>query len=168
FQIKKDPRLPTTQEQYQKQFELLMAIRDKVSATHDAINEIQKTQKQIESVAQKAGTDHSIQESARKLNGKLDGLLHTLYEPRFSGFDDQTLIYELRLNNRMAALQSYVQGDYGPTDQDYDVFKEVSAEIDRALASVKHVLEVEVPAFKDATQKSGAAGKEGRQPVGMH
>jgi photosystem II stability/assembly factor-like uncharacterized protein len=147
FQIKKDPRLPTTQEEYRKQFELLMAVRDKVSAAHDAINEIHRVQKQIESASQKAGADSSLLESARKLNGELDGLLHTLYEPRFTGFDDQTLIYELRLNNRLAALQSYVQGDYGPTDQDFKVFQELSAELDQVLASWKHILDVEVPAF---------------------
>ena len=155
FQIKKDPRLPTTQEEYRKQFDLLIAVRDKVSAAHDAINEIQKTQKQIESASQKAGADSALAESARKLNGELDGLLHTLYEPRFTGFDDQTLIYELRLNNRMAALQNYVQGDYGPTEQDYQVFKEVSAELDQTLASLKQILDVAVPAFNSRLKANG-------------
>ena len=45
FQIKKDPRLPTTQEEYQKQFDLLIAVRDKVSAAHDAINRNSKNAK---------------------------------------------------------------------------------------------------------------------------
>ncbi len=59
--------------------------------------------------------------AAQKLEDELNVVLHKLYEPRFTGYDDQTLIYPLQLNNRIAAMQSYVGGDYGPTDQDVQV-----------------------------------------------
>ena len=52
-----------------------------------------------------------------------------------AGFDDQMLVFDLKLNNRMAALQNYVaQGDFAPTDQQQAVFKELSAEIDATLS----------------------------------
>jgi len=45
------------------------------------------------------------------------------------------LVFDLKLNNRMAALQNYVsQGDYPPTDQQQAVFNELSAAIDNALS----------------------------------
>ena len=44
-------------------------------------------------------------------------------------------VFDLKLNNRMAALQNYVaQGDYAPTEQQYSVFRELSSAIDSALA----------------------------------
>ena len=68
-----------------------------------------------------------------------------LAELRFAGFDDQMLVFDLKLNNRIAALQNYVaQGDYAPTDQQHAVFKELSAEIDAALARYA-ALKAQVP-----------------------
>lgn len=62
-------------------------------------------------------------------------MLKELAEQRFAGFDDQMLVFDLKLNNRVAALQGYVaQGDYAPTDQQHAVFKELSTAIDEALS----------------------------------
>jgi len=73
--------------------------------------------------------------AAAKLDAALESVLKELVEPRFTGFDDQMLVFELKLNNRMAALQGYVaQGDYPPTEQQYSVFRELSAAIDAALS----------------------------------
>ena len=55
------------------------------------------------------------------------------------------LVFDLKLNNRMAALQSYVaQGDYAPTEQQRAVFREVSSMIDGALARLA-TLRAQVP-----------------------
>ena len=129
FEIKKDPRPSTTIGDYQKQFELLMAIRDKLSAANDAINEIRRREKRLEAAQDGAGT-------AREL----ENVLHDLWEPRFTGFDDQMLEFPLKLNNRIAALQGYLQGPYAPTDQDNQVFTELSKELDSVLARL-HQLE---------------------------
>jgi hypothetical protein len=45
------------------------------------------------------------------------------------------LVFDLKLNNRMAALQGYVSaGDYAPTEQQYSVFRELTAAIDGVLS----------------------------------
>jgi hypothetical protein len=47
------------------------------------------------------------------------------------------LVFDLKLNNRVAALQNYVaQGDYAPTEQQYSVFRELSSAIDTALTKL--------------------------------
>src|SRR5207245_6441210 len=48
FQIHKDPRITTTQEDLQAQFELLLAIRDKLSETHNAIKTVRDIRRQVE------------------------------------------------------------------------------------------------------------------------
>lgn len=147
FEIKKDPRLPTSDAEYQKQFQLSLAIRDKVSALDDAVNTINRVLKQLESSSQSAKADKSLGESASKLKDELETVRHTLIEPRFTGFDDQTLLFPLQLNNRLASMQSYIQGGYAPTEQDYEVFRILSGELDQSLASVKRIFNVDVPAF---------------------
>src|SRR4029077_576782 len=113
----------------QEQFDLLIAIRDKVSAVHDAVNAITKMRASLASRRDVA--------AAAKLDAALDAVQKELAELRFAGFDDQMLVFDLKLNNRVAALQNYVaQGDYAPTEQQYSVFRELSSAIDSALSRV--------------------------------
>ena len=56
FEIEKDPRLSITEPDFRKQLDLSLAVRDKVSETDDAINEIRRVQKQIETATTKATT----------------------------------------------------------------------------------------------------------------
>jgi hypothetical protein len=78
-----------------------------------------------------------------------------LYQPRFTGFDDQTLAYPLKLNNRLAALQSYGQGDYPPTEQDLEVLAELSRELGQTLGKVKQILDVDLSAFNAKLKAAG-------------
>ncbi|MGB6877687.1 MAG: hypothetical protein WBD87_16815 [Candidatus Acidiferrales bacterium] len=157
FEIKKDPRVATTAAQYKEQLALALAVRDKLSAADDAINQIHKIEQQVNMASQHAGTNTSVAGAAGTLNDHLDALLHKLYEPRFTGFDDQTLIYPLQLNNRLAAMQSYLGGDYGPTAQDVEVLKELSAELDELLSNLTRVRNTEVPAFNAQLRGAGIA-----------
>lgn len=155
FDIQKDPRLQTTEDDYRRQFQLSLAVRDKLSATHEAINEIRRIQKDVDGSLHSVKADSSITDAGGKLNDALSSVLHKLVELRFTGFDDQTLIFPLQLNNRLAALQEYLAGDDTPTDQEYKVFKELSAEVDQALATLKKIMQVDVPAFNSRLKAQG-------------
>jgi hypothetical protein len=129
FTVLKDPRLPTTDAEYQKQVSFQIAVRDKLSETHDAINQIRRVLGKMKS------------DAAQK---QLDELLHELWEPRYTGYDDQMLVFPLKLNNRIAALQNYAEGGFAPTDGDVKVFNELSAELERLLSRLKHLVETGV------------------------
>jgi len=121
LKIVADPKSQATLADLQKQFDLLIAIRDKVSAVHNAVNDIRRLKAAL------GGKNEQARAS-------LDAIEKELAELRFAGFDDQMLVFDLKLNNRIAALQNYVAaGDYPPTDQQQAVFKELSTEIDAAL-----------------------------------
>jgi phage terminase small subunit len=80
-----------------------------------------------------------------KINTALAAVQDELVDLRFAGYYDQMLVFDLKLNNRMAALQGYVsRGDYAPTEQQYAVFKELSTQIDAALARFK-ALKTQIP-----------------------
>ena len=78
-----------------------------------------------------------------------------LIEPRFTGFDDQTLIFPLQLNNRLASLQSYLEGDHAPTDQDVAVFQQLSSDLGQALANLKQILDTDAPPFNSRLKSRG-------------
>jgi hypothetical protein len=155
FAIRKDPGIAASDEDYGKQIELLLALRDKLSDADDAVNRIHHLQQQIKAVAEKAGANRRLMDADQTLNDALNGVVSKLYEPRFTGFDDQTLIYPLKLNNQLAALASSAQGDYRPTRQEVDVFAELSAELDNALLTLKRILGTDLRAFNNQLKASG-------------
>ncbi|HJZ71627.1 MAG TPA: hypothetical protein VKE51_07775 [Vicinamibacterales bacterium] len=126
LRIVADPRSTASGAELQEQFDLLIMIRDRVSAVHDAANDIVKMRKALASRKDPASL---------RQNAALEAVQKELVELRFVGYDDQMLVFDLKLNNRMAALQGYVsQGDYAPTEQQYSVFRSLSSLIDAALA----------------------------------
>jgi hypothetical protein len=127
LRIVADPKSEAKSADLQEQFDLLIAIRDKVSAVHDAVNEIKRMRVSLASRPDRAST--------ARLDAALDAVQKELVDLRFAGFDDQMLVFDLKLNNRTAALQNYVaQGDYAPTEQQYSVFRELSSTIDSVFA----------------------------------
>lgn len=154
FEIRKDPRVPTTDEQYAKQLGFLLAARDRLSECNAAINRVRQVERQVQGVLP-ASSSSNLAASAHKLNEALDTEAQQLYQPHFTGFDDQTLVYPLRLNNRLAALQNYAQGDYGPTDQDMQVLAQLTVELQQVMSKVKQTIEVDLPRFNAELKAAG-------------
>jgi photosystem II stability/assembly factor-like uncharacterized protein len=157
FEIKKDPRLTEiTLEDLQKQFDLLIAIRDKVSEAHDAVNQIRDVRKQVKQVTertQELGNGTVIAEAAKALNEKLTAIEEEIIQVKSKSRQDP-LNFPIKLNNKIAALARVVaSADAAPTDQSYDVFEDLSAKLDAQLAKLKDVLEVDVPAFNDLVRE---------------
>ena len=96
LRIVADPRSQTSVADLQEQFDLLTAIRDKVTEVHDAVNDIVKMRKALASRKDAASV---------KLDAALEAVQKEFVDLRFVGYDDQMLVFDLKLNNRMAALQ---------------------------------------------------------------
>ena len=136
LRIVEDPRSQATSAELQEQFDLLVMIRDKVSQVHDAVNDIVRMRKALASRKDAASV---------RLDAALEAVQKELVELRFAGYDDQMLVFDLKLNNRMAALQGYVsQGDHAPTEQQYGVYRSIASLIDAALARYA-ALKTQVP-----------------------
>ncbi len=150
FEIKRDPRLTTTQEDYQKQFDLLAKIRDKVTETHDAILQIRDVRKQVEDVVartkEQAGAK-AIADAAKALNDKMKTVEEALYQTKNQSGQDP-LNYPIRLNNKLAALTGVVaSADAAPTEQTYKVYDFLVGEINKELAKLAEILKTDLPAF---------------------
>jgi hypothetical protein len=158
-EIRKNPRSSAAQEDLQSQFDFLIGVRDRLSQIHDTINTIHALQKDIgDRVARAKAISNgaSVVAAGEKLSGDLQSLSVELYEPRFTGQDDQMLIFPLKLNNRFAGLQGYVSGaDAAPTAQAFAVYQDLSKELESHLSRLKMLLDQDASAFNQLLQTRG-------------
>ena len=150
FELRKDPRVSTTQEEFQKQFDLLTKIRDKFSETSEAIISIRDVRRQVNDYAARVKdqpTGKAIADAAKDLSAKLTAIEEELYQTKNQSNQDP-LNYPIRLNNKLAALASSVAGpDAAPTDQAVQVFEDLNARTNAQLEKLKQVMATDVPAF---------------------
>ncbi|MGH9323327.1 MAG: VPS10 domain-containing protein [Vicinamibacteria bacterium] len=159
FELRKDPRIPTTAEDFQKQFDLLLSIRDRLSAAHDAVATVLDLKEQIDGIEKRAEGRADLSEVSRQaseLGRKLQAVLDQLYEPRFIGVDDQLLLFPLKLNARLASLGGVVaSADRAPTSAAQEVFRELSSQLDSELVRLQAILSSELPALNRLAQEKG-------------
>jgi len=74
FEIVKDPRVSTTNEEFKKQFDFLVTVRDEVSKAHQAILDIRSIRKDIEYMKDKFEDNEEFKELidlANQLDNKM-------------------------------------------------------------------------------------------------
>ena len=153
FEIKKDPRIDATPEDFQKQFDMLIQIRDRVSAAHEGVNQILTVKKDLEKVS---SDDKNASQQVKEVDEKLTAVLNELVELRFRGIDDQMLVYPLQLNAKIISLQRVVAGaDRRPTDQTVEVFNMLSAQLDTQLAKLEAIMANDVAALNRKLRDKG-------------
>jgi photosystem II stability/assembly factor-like uncharacterized protein len=153
-----DPRLKTTAEDYQKQYDLLLKIRNKLTETHDAIVRIREARDQVKVVsdhAKQAGGDEAIGQAAEALTKSLTAVEEALYQTKNQSNQDP-LNYPIRLNNKLSALAGVVaSADGPPTASSYAVYDEVASRIDAELARLRQVLDTDLAAFNQLVREKG-------------
>jgi len=167
LEVRKDPRVATSDEDYRKQYDLLVKIRDKVTQAHDAITRIRETREQATGVAERAKGNKAIADAAEALDRRLTAVEEELYQTKNQSSQDP-LNFPIRLNNKLAALAGVVGGgDAPPTDQSYAVYEDLTAKIDAQLARLRQVVDTDVPAFNALVREQNVpavvikpAGKE--------
>jgi photosystem II stability/assembly factor-like uncharacterized protein len=147
FQIRRNEAVPgITDADLQAQFDLARQITAKVNAAHEAVLRIRDLKTQI---ADRSGklTDAGAKAAAQALVEKLTDVEGEIYQHRNRSNQDP-LNYPIKLNNKLAALQGTVEsGDYKPTDQSYEVFKDLSARLDAQLARLEGLVKTDLAAF---------------------
>ena len=154
FVIQKDPRVATTPEDFAKQFDLLMKVRDKLDETHKAILAIRDTRAQIEGVMGRVKDNKAITDAGAALNKKMMEIEETLYQTKNRSSQDP-LNYPIRLNNKLAALSGVAgSSDDPPTDQSIAVYNELAGKIDAQLNALKQLMANDLAAFNKLVRDS--------------
>ncbi len=158
FNIVKDPRLSNTKEDYQKQFDFLISVRDKVSEAHGAIIRIRKTRKDLEYVKEKVAGKPSAKalvEMVNELDEKMKVIENAIHMTKNQSYQDP-LNFGIRINNRIAFLLADQQrGDYPPTDQAIAFRDEVFKELDEELNKLASLLNEKLPALNEKLSELG-------------
>lgn len=149
FELMKDPRSSASQSDLQAQFDFLMAVRDKLTETNQAIIDIRKARGQVKGVMARS-EDESIKTLGKEMLDEMKTIEEALYQTKNESGQDP-LNFPIRLNNKLGHLGSLEGiGDSRPTDQAVAFKNEVSAEIDKHLNQLKTIMTSKVKAFNEA------------------
>ena len=158
FEIKSDPRLTNTPEDYQKQFDFLMEVKAKVSEAHQAIIDIRTIKKDIQYLKGKLGMDASYKEVinlANQLNADLTEIENRIHQTKNESYQDP-LNFGIKVNNHLAFLLADQQrGDFPPTDQAVNVKENLKKTLNEELNSLDEVLEEQLEKINLLVQEKG-------------
>jgi hypothetical protein len=153
FEVRKDPRVNTTPEQYLAQLELELQLRDKLSQTNQAVIQIRDVKKQIDDLtgrlksAGDGAKSKAVTERAKALSDELTGIEEALYQTKNRASEDP-LNFPVKLNNKLAALLSAVgSADAAPTASQQQVYEDLATSINAQVGKLKQVMDSGVPAF---------------------
>jgi photosystem II stability/assembly factor-like uncharacterized protein len=150
FEVRKDPRIATSDKDLRAQFDLLLAIRDRLSEVHDGINAIRSIRKQTEEWEGRT-KEHEIHDkvtaAAKDLREKLLAVEGELTQVKAKVRSD-TMDHPIKLNAKVAALAAVVaSGEAAPTRQARQVFDDLSARVAAQLQRLRELVETDVAAF---------------------
>ena len=144
-----DPRMSNTPSDYQAQFDFLIQVRDKVSQAHQAMLDIEKIRQEINFVKSKIKDPILLDKMTAFIN-QLTVIEGTIHQTKNKSNQDP-LNYGIKVNNRLAFLLADQQrGDYPPTDQAYQVYNELAADLDRILTEMKNLCAQSIPDLNQA------------------
>jgi hypothetical protein len=155
FTVAKDPRLSTTQEEFDAQYALTRKIWGALSETHRTLAAVREVRKQVEELTErleKAGKGEGLAETAEEVTSRLDELAQLLYQTKNEAIQD-ILNYPPQLDNQLLGLFSIVDGvDARPTDGAVKRFDDLRGQLDSYLADYEGILDRELAAFNELVE----------------
>ena len=157
FELLKDPRSSAAQQALDEQFALLVNVRDKLSEVHDSAERTRRIRGQIEGWEERAegrpeaGAVSAAAKPLKEGLSQIESDLVAMKPPPGSLLGEQ-----VRLNGKLVTLARVVaSADWTPTNQSYEVFSEVSRQVDEQLQKLQETLDNGLAAFVRLIQDSG-------------
>ncbi|MDB4906081.1 MAG: glycosyl hydrolase [Gemmatimonadetes bacterium] len=156
FVVQRDPRVSdVTDADLKAQFDLAIKVRDKVTAANEAVIQARKLRTGVQERAKSLGGD--IAAAAVPVSDSLTALERDVYQTQSSANQD-LLNFPIKINNRLASLErSILTGDARPTAGAYQVYDELSAELQLQLLRLKRIINGDVASFNRLVQAKGGA-----------
>ncbi len=158
WEWKKDPRLETTQAEFEEQFDFLIQIRDKLSEVNRAILQLRELRWKIETLNQELkGLERGagLIEQGKNMVARLDAIEDVLIQSKSKSSQDP-LNYPIKLDNKIAALAGVVaSADARPTNQSRELFQELAASADEEIGKLRKILDEDLPALNASLREAG-------------
>lgn len=150
IEIRKDPRLKITDEDYKEQYAFIQKVTKKVSEIHKGVNQIRTVRNQVNgylTAIKDTTLTNKFKQVTKPMLEELDKLEATLMQPKAKAPQD-VLAYPIRLNDKIAGIADQVaQADTKPTKASYVAYEALAKQADEALAKLRDVVSRQVPAF---------------------
>jgi photosystem II stability/assembly factor-like uncharacterized protein len=159
LRIVTDPRLGVTAEDLRAQFDLKLAIRDRISILNELLNQIQHTRLQVEEWerrAQRRGGEEpaiaAVLAAARGLRERLNDVEVEIMQVNA----DKPQPGTSRVKEKLVTLSGMIdESDHAPTQGARAVFALLHAEVEVAQATLRQLLTEEVAQFGAMIQAAG-------------
>ena len=152
FEILSDPRSESSKEDYNSLFNFSKEITDKLTETHEVIENIRSLRKQIQETNEKYGNPEELKFSDSILT-QLTKIEENLYQTKNRSGQDP-LNFPIKLNNKLAHLNSlFTRGNFAPTQQALDVKEEITQKIDLEISNYNDILKNEIPLLNNAIKQ---------------
>ncbi len=159
FEIVQERGVEASAADLQAQFDLLIQIRDKVSATHTSINQMRELRDQLKGWRERlAGLESAagIIEAAKALAEQVLELEKKLMIPDTRAGWPDAMNHGDRLATQLGNLNFNVAlGDYKPTDYEYAAYAEMAAEIDGVVADFSEIVDGNLAEFNTMLGNAG-------------
>jgi hypothetical protein len=156
FQVKADPRIDTSEADFDAQFELAKSISQSVTDSHTALRKIRDVRGQVEDLAQRlvgVGKAEGLEEPAKAVTDRLTEIEKKIYQTRNESVQD-ILNYPPKLDNQLVGLMSVVEsGDTRPTDGAVAHYQELAAQLAGLEAEIDSVVSTELAAFDELVRQ---------------
>jgi hypothetical protein len=157
-EVRPNPAGHATAADLRAQFELLSAIRDRLSETHVAVMTIRDVRAQTKELGERAerlGKGGDLSARAKTLGDKLTAVENQLTNPNIKGLEDD-LNYRPALDHDLTFLAGVVGGaDRRPTDGSMRIYDDLQRQLAGIQAQLKGILDTDLAEFNRAVQAAG-------------
>ena len=156
FTIQLNPKVKSTQADLQAQFDLINQITQKQTEVSTALKQLQSVRKQINdfiSGFEDTAKIKPLKDLSKPILDSLQKVEDALYQPKIKAGEDG-LRYPVKLMEKLGALkQQTASSDSKPTQQEYDLFNDLSQRLSVPLQKLKTIMNVQVPKFNQAADQ---------------
>ena len=152
FVVRGDPRLTTTQAEYDAQLALALDVQKKTNELSDAVQRILDIEHAMDERVNDTKSQayaKRVSDAVKPIRTKLEAIRDTLVEIH-SHADQITLHYPVRYYNMLLSLAGMVQSaDAGPTDQEGGIYREIAPKVDQQISRLRAIEGADIAAFNN-------------------
>ncbi|MGH9860862.1 MAG: glycosyl hydrolase, partial [Candidatus Acidiferrales bacterium] len=156
LELKADPRISATADDLQKQYDLLIRIRARVSEAHTTINEIRAVRTQLTALRRQLNQNEQKQilEAMSALDKAMTPIEEKLLQVKSRSSQDP-LNFPVMLNDQLMGLGRTVDSaDAAPTKQALERYDDLVGQLNPLVAGWKKLRDGELAALNDRIQKA--------------
>jgi hypothetical protein len=153
IEVVMDRRVKTSAADLQKQFDLMLKLRDRQEEMNRAILGIRDLRSQLLAVEKRIGSggaNKKLVEQSEALRKKISAIENELINPEAKASEDE-LHYPTKLNSKFGFLTAAVDSaDTAPTEGELAVYETLNGQLETQLGQWREVTTKEVPALNEA------------------